>query len=416
MAEVRPIHTPFRQHLRRLRFQLLPVLTFGGALVLSLWLWRHQTGIHASGEAEVARIELTAPADGMIVPIQRPMQTSLFPEDGNAPFANQWHLFDTVTKGQLMARLDDAPSRAALETLRKTVAQLQKELTATDARVRQEFAAVTRDQADSRNQALLQLRRLALDVEGLRMAVLDREAIIETDKLELQRQNDRYDAIEKLASRGRESQAMLWDVTLERDVVKKRIETNERVLVEARSQLKSAQERDAGLRKSLSFPTTQPASLDTFLAPVRAAIAIEEARMGEVRQRINALDIRAPFGGMIREIFRRPGQTVRMGEIIMVLAAGETSHVLTYVREHHRIGPKIGMRVKLRVRTLPVRMVEGHIDQIGPQVVRVPLQHLRDPQMPEWGLPVRIAIPPDCGILPGEIVDITFFLDHGSSL
>jgi len=410
MAEVHTIRTPWNQQFRRIRYQLVPVVVFGIAVLATVWLWAQHAGLAtAVGEAEVARLDITAPANGVLAWIN---VAAPVPGDANGSPGRQWEMFDTVTQGQILARLDDATARASLATLRKTIAQLQMELVATEAEVRLDFAEMARDQADQQNDMIVQLRRLAMDVEELRMEVLDREAAIETDKLELQRQQDRYEAIEKLANRGQETQAVLWDVRLERDVVKKRIETNESVLTAARTRLKSAQRREATLRTSVPAPTTTPATIQTFLDPIRAAIAIEEARMEEVRQEIKLLTIRAPFDGMIRDIFRRPGQAVRLGEPVLTLIADESPHVVTYVREHHRIGPRVGMSVNMRVRTLPVRNVDGHIAQIGPQVVRVPRQQLRDPDIPEWGLPVRIALPEDCGIRPGEIVDITFHLDH----
>ncbi|KKL57501.1 hypothetical protein LCGC14_2234800, partial [marine sediment metagenome] len=43
MAKLPTIRTPLLQHWRRIRYQLLPVLVFGGMVVVTGWLWkRHQ--------------------------------------------------------------------------------------------------------------------------------------------------------------------------------------------------------------------------------------------------------------------------------------------------------------------------------------------------------------------------------------
>ena len=53
-------------------------------------------------------------------------------------------------------------------------------------------------------------------------------------------------------------------------------------------------------------------------------------------------------------------------------------------------------------------VVPSKVDTIGAQVESVPSRQLRDQKVPEWGLPVRLAIPPDADLLPGEIVTLVF--------
>ena len=66
------------------------------------------------------------------------------------------------------------------------------------------------------------------------------------------------------------------------------------------------------------------------------------------------------------------------------------------------------MEVAVRNRSLPQRMVRTRIDRVGDQIEPVPLHHLRDPNLMEWGLPVRIAVPVEFALRPGELVDLTF--------
>ena len=395
MSDPRPIPTPIRQHWQRIRYQLVPVLVFCAASVTAIWLWGQHAGLtSAVGEVEVLRIDVTAPADGMMVSAGR-----------------DWQMFDSVQKGDLLARVDDGLVKAALITLQKQIAQIEKELAATEAKTRRDLEEYARERAGLGTDEVVSLRRLQMDIEQLRLQILDRQAQLQTDEIELKRQVERYDAVSKLAEKGVETQARLWDLRLQRDVVKERKEGNEKGLAEAKKQFHEGQLREKALRESLGKlrATTQPASpLDVYLAPIRASIDVEEARMRELTLQIEAREVRAPFSGSVREIFRWAGQTVRMGDPILTLVSEEQPHVMAYVREHHLVEPRIGMRVDMRVRTLPVRTVEGLIDQVGPQIVRVPLQHLRDPKIPEWGLPVRISMPEASGIRAGELVDITF--------
>ena len=57
------IPTPLGQHLLRVRIQLVPVVAFLVSAALAVWLWGQHAGLaNAVGEAEVARIAMTAPA------------------------------------------------------------------------------------------------------------------------------------------------------------------------------------------------------------------------------------------------------------------------------------------------------------------------------------------------------------------
>ncbi len=398
MAERRKIRTPLSQQLNRIRRQLLPVAVFATAFLGAVWLWRTHSGLSSvAGEAEVTRYELTAPVDGILTATPEPLAE-----------------FQKVSRGDVLLRLDDRAIRGAIRTVQKQIEQLRDEQALAETQARQVLNEMARDAADLYQEQLVDLRRLGLDIDELRLEILDRQAQIEADTIELRRETERYEAARKLAERGAETQDRVWELEMRAAVISKRLEGNRKALAEAEDQLARARKREKDLAASveasaerLKTPESRPI-IEAYLAPVRSGIAVEEARMQELEVQVRALEVRAPFDGMVREIFRRPGQAVRLGEPVLTLVANESPHVITYVREHHRVGPRIGMPVEVRVRTLPQRIVEGRVVQIGPQVVRVPRQHLRDPQTPEWGLPVRIEFDRKAGIRPGEMVDLTF--------
>jgi multidrug resistance efflux pump len=394
MAKIRPIPTPLGQHWRRIRYQFLPILVFVGASAVSVWLWDQQKGMPvAVGEAEVLRTDLSAPANGKLVHLTR-----------------DWQTFEKVSKGQIVARLDDEECLAALLVVRAEIEQVRKQLLATDAKTRMDLGAAARSIGNAEQQPVLELRRLATDIEKLRLDLLDRQTLIDTDKIELQRQTERLEAVKKLVAEGSETPYTLWDVQMRVDVIKQRLAGNDKTLAFAKTQLQSALDRQADLRKMLDRNpvTTQPSDVEVFLAPIRAAIAVQEARKKELDLRLESLTVKAPFNGMIRDIFCFPGQTVTLGTPIMTILANEAPHVITYLREYHRAEPKVGAVVDMRVRSLPIRSVAGVVSEIGPQVVKVPPQQLRDPTKPEWGLPIRIDMAPESGLHPGELVDVTF--------
>jgi multidrug resistance efflux pump len=370
------------------------MLVFVGAAALSVWLWGQQGGMATTvGVAEVLWTNLSAPANGTLVHLPR-----------------DWQTFEKVSRGQVVARLNDDECLAALAVIRTQIAQIGKELLATDAKTRMDLGAAARSIANAEQQPVLELRRLATDIEKLRLDLLDRQTLIYTDKIELTRQTERLEAIKKLVAQGSETQYTLWDVQMRVDVIKQRLTGNDKTLAFAKTQLQAAVDRHEELLKTLAKNpvATQPSDVDVFLAPIRAAIAVEEARKQELDLRLASLTVKAPFDGMIREIFCFPGQTVTLGTPIMTIVAKAPPHVLAYLREYHRLDPRVGAMVDMRVRTLPVRSLGGTVAEVGPQVVRVPVELLRDPAKPEWGLPIRIDMVPKSGLHPGELVDVTF--------
>jgi len=391
------IRTPLSQQFRRIRYQLIPVLAFGGSLILALRLWERHAGTPmAVGEIEALQFQMTAPVAGILAEVP-----------GKA-----WHRFDKVAQGDVVARLDDRIAEAALATVRKELGQLKAELAATEARTYQELAAATRDFANQERRRRAELRQVAIDVEQLRLDILDRKALIETDRIELRRLEEQYAASRKAYEQKAETSYTLTDIQLLRDTVKRRVESNEKALAEAEEQMRTMAARKqaaAEALQKLSASAMSPSSdVGVFLGPVEAAIDTQEARVTELELQAQSLAIRAPVSGTILEIYRRPGQPVQPGELIMTLAIDQSQHVISYLREQHAVRPTKGMRVSVRTRSMPRKTVKGQVEQVGPQVAEVPPHHLRDPNVPEWGLPVRIAVPDLSALPPGELVDVSF--------
>ncbi len=85
-----PIPTPLHLKLRRLRYSVLPLITFALAVALSAWLWvRHGSATQAVGEVSVLTIHLVAPHDGRLT------ESAYFPK-----------LYDRVTINQQLGRLE----------------------------------------------------------------------------------------------------------------------------------------------------------------------------------------------------------------------------------------------------------------------------------------------------------------------
>ena len=151
------------------------------------------------------------------------------------------------------------------------------------------------------------------------------------------------------------------------------------------------------------------AARETQLKSLRTALTAREEEVAQLDLTLESLDITAPVSGTVFRVYLRPGQLARAGDIIMEISADGSNYVVSYLREEQQyIKPKPNMIVDVRPRNDPRRVVSGTVDTVGATVEPVPARQLRDQKVPEWGLPVRLTIPPDSNLRPGEMVNLAF--------
>lgn len=174
----------------------------------------------------------------------------------------------------------------------------------------------------------------------------------------------------------------------------------ERELEELRHELQSRE----------GAPTTRPVNpllASMGIAQLTTAIANVESRIEDIEYRLDTLDIRAPITGRVTSLNCVPGQAVIPGQVIMTITSDVSGQVISYIRQDQRFKPVAGMPVELRSQ-IEGATVHAEVKQVGPRVESIPSQQLRDPKMPEWGIPVMISIPPEIKFRPGELVEVRF--------
>ena len=374
------IRTPWSHRWRRFRYSVLPLVSFAGCVVLVAWMWHcrgHQP--NAIGEVEAVRVDVPVGVDGLLMSLP----------DG------QWTLFDSVQSDQLLARLDDRPVRARVETSRSELARLRKEVDAAQVRLAVE-------QADRRRDHQQEATRLAWQAERYRLEMLDRKVLIEAERIDLKRREMELEFLVPMEARANLSEVEIADRKLRRDEAAKRIEEQEAALAEVEGQWEAAKEA-AGRYRPL-----ESAEVRSLLAPLEAATAAQESLIRELELEIDSLEVRAPISGTVCAIHSWPGQRVRAGDPIVTLAAEHGRYIISYVRQEQGFRPRRGMAVAVRLRLPGARPVDTVVERVGAQVELIPPRHCRDPAVPEWGQPVRIVSPRDLPLRPGESVDVTF--------
>lgn len=168
MANVEKIRVPWSRRWRRFRFGTLPLLTFAVCVACTLWLWERQGVMpNAVGEVEAVRVDVASGIDGQLVPLPQ----------------GQWTLFDAVEATQVVAQLDSKPALASLEILRQDIARLQKDVEAEQTRLSRDEAGGEQKPSDQKER---EARGATWTAEQRRLAVLDRQTQLETDRIALE--------------------------------------------------------------------------------------------------------------------------------------------------------------------------------------------------------------------------------------
>ena len=396
-----------------MRYQLIPVVVFLSGIYGTALLWdRHMELPNGIGAVKALRVDIVSPVDGVLVRLPR--------------LERQLNMFDSVAAGEIVCKLDDTMVSATIATLKAEAKQLSMQLSATAAQMKLDFADRRADKSDRRQTLLDEARRLAVDLERTKLDVADRIILLESNRIGLKRYAEKLTIVKNLVKKKLETPYVLTDTQLQHDVLEREIVEQEKALVEAKAMEVKAQARmdeyskmvreEDALREAQGATESYAASIqkdiDVFLKPIEAAVTTQKARVQEAVIQRKALDIRVPPSviatGTIVEIYRMPGQAVRAGEPIMRIANLDSMYIVSYVRQPHRVNLTVDSTVGVQVRSIPIRVAKTTIEKIGPQIESIPTRQLRDPKIPEWGLPVKIKVPQELKLTPGELVNITF--------
>ena len=158
----------------------------------------------------------------------------------------------------------------------------------------------------------------------------------------------------------------------------------------------------------LELPESVPAKIRDELARVREERRGLDLRWEELSLRSTLLEIPAPITGTLTNVYCWPGQIVAPGGLIATIAADHGQHIVGYIPEQSTIVPKVGMQVTMRARMARSPRITSTIEEVGKQIQQLPSHQRAVANLPQWGLPVRIKMPPDASLRPGSLVDIVF--------
>jgi multidrug resistance efflux pump len=148
--------------------------------------------------------------------------------------------------------------------------------------------------------------------------------------------------------------------------------------------------------------------------PLRAAIAVQEAKVRLAESELSPLPLRAPIDGIVTLIYHRAGEAVAAGEPILAISTLEPVRIVGYLRPPLLREPKAGMKVEVRTRGLRRGVGQAKVLDVGSQYEAIPgilLGPIKFSNL-ELGLPVNVSLPPNLRLRAGELVELTLLSDN----
>ena len=142
---------------------------------------------------------------------------------------------------------------------------------------------------------------------------------------------------------------------------------------------------------------------------LKAQVGERRTAFNHLETQIKASTIEAPMSGTITAIKHQPNEFVKQGQEIFTITQDAGSYITTYVRVGAGIVPKKDMQVTVRGQD-GRRSAISRVQEVGSQIEQIPEHQLANPKKPEWGIPVRIAMPDPTKLplRPGELVVLNY--------
>jgi multidrug resistance efflux pump len=321
-------------------------------------------------------------------------------------------LFETVNRGQVLATLDDEFLNVQIATISAEIERLQAELNANRNLLTAEAANRQTDWSST-------YRRFCFDAEQVKLSTLQLKTQIETDRIMLQDLELDVKISKDLLAKDAVTPYDLQKAQVAHDVIATQIRENEHLMAQYEQDLQTAEQRRD------EFTQNQPVvtSLDSALEPIRKAIKVQEGLINEFSAQRVELVLKAPIDGVViqirgranevalhrpgESILHRPGEIVLAGETILTIAQAAPTEIIAYADETQAGQIRENMQVEIVKNTPPAQIAKAvRVTHVGPTIELIPLRLLRNPNIPQWGRPFLVKIPPGLELTPGELVGI----------
>lgn len=368
-----------------LRLHILPIMVWVAAVVGVFVLFRHRSQrfeVLGLAQRQVRQIAATCRGRLKSVPVQ---------------------LFEKVSQGDTIAVLDTVLDDEHLGAELATISAEIQHLVAESNAIRSAYVA---EVDNRRSEWVAEQRAFTSDVVAANLRVLELMAVLENDRMALEalELNIKSFIAQHYSEADDAELYELQKLKAGRNTLPKKIEENERLLEKFRQQLKEATDRRDEFVKSHrpQVGTPDEAAQDLILK----AVKVLERQMNELNVRHEELVLKSPVDGVVNQIQGRVGEAVLPGAAIVTIVEDKPRLIITYAREDQVNLIRKGTGVKLIKESEPAQIALSKVSYIGPIVEQMPVRLWQNPNIPQWGRPILIEIPPGLKLVPGEVVGI----------
>jgi len=278
---------------------------------------------------------------------------------------------DTVTAGQVIARLDDAQIRAQEQAARAALLDAQAKAQSADEQIN-----ILQEQLHE-NQ--LQSTQSQMDAEGrVRQAQADltaAEADLAQQQAALRLAEFNRDAYMKLAKTGAvsEQQGLQAEATADQQkaavaAAERRVESSRGAVTTAQANLDTPKIRDvqvASTQRQIAQQRAQVAAANAETAQAQAQLAEAEANRSD-------LTVAAPFDGTVITRAAEPGEVVQAGTAIITLLNLSKVYLRGFIPEGEIGKVKLGQPSHIFLDSNPYQPLDGYVLRIDPQATFTP--------------------------------------------
>ena len=278
---------------------------------------------------------------------------------------------DTVTAGQVIARLDDVQVRAREDQAKAALTDAQAKMQGARDQI-----AVLQEQL---HQNQLQTGQSTMDAEGrVRQAQADltaAEADLVEQQATLRLAEFNRDAYSRLAKTGAASQQQGLQAEVQADqqaaavaAAQRRVESARGALTTAQANLDNPKIRGA----QVSSTEAQIAQQQSTIAATKAETAQAQAQLAQAEADRADLTVLAPFSGTVLTRAAEPGEVVQAGTAIVTLLDLSKVYLRGFIPEGEIGKVKIGQPAHVFLDSNPNQALDGYVLRIDPQATFTP--------------------------------------------
>jgi HlyD family secretion protein len=278
---------------------------------------------------------------------------------------------DTVTAGQVIARLDDAQVRAKEDQARAALTDAQAKMQGARDQI-----AVLQEQL---RQNQLQTGQSTMDAEGrVRQAQADltaAEADLVQQQAALRLAEFNRDAYTRLAKTGAASEVQGLQAEVQADqqaagvaAAQRRVEAARGALTTAQANLDNPKIRVA----QVSSTQAQIAQQQSTIAATKAETAQAQATLAQAQADQADLTVLAPFSGTVLTRAAEPGEVVQAGTAIVTLLDLSKVYLRGFIPEGEIGKVKVSQPAHVFLDSNPNQALDGYVLRIDPQATFTP--------------------------------------------